>query len=162
MSRYEIIGSSFGKGWPRPPQTGPVVVSAEAFFLVTKTGFAGKVSAEQAAETATMLTSGPLGILIGRWLEGLFGGRKSSGGRESSSAPVISGLPENIVRDPEWPVPDCKGKVVILPKPTVRSLHFDWKGYLCIASQSGRYKVPVGSFKKNQARETLAQLGWQV
>lgn len=151
MSRYEIIGSSFGKGWPRPPQMGPVVISAEAFFLVVDKG-----SAEKAAETAAMLTAGPLAVLIGRWLEGLFGGRKSS------SAQVLSGLPESIIRDPEWPVPDCTGKVTVLPKPTVRSLRFDWKGYLCIASQSGRYKVPVGSFKKKRVRETLARMGWQV
>ena len=91
---------------------GAVVVSRDAIYMVSS------YEREEAARQAALLAAGPLGLLF----DGLFGGKRSR------RKPPPKGLPAAVRRDPEWPVQERAGAVVILTKAEVRALAFQLEG----------------------------------
>jgi hypothetical protein len=74
----------------------------------------------------------------------------------------VSNLPSQILDDPDWPLDDRHGSVVVLPRSEVRGLRFSWTGFLHVKLDNVTYRVAVGWFKKKRARAILQQLGWPI
>ncbi len=144
--RYEIISGFFGRPWPAQVVGGWVVASREAIYLVASKDY------EEAWRQGAELAAGPVGL----FLEKLFGGKGSR------RKPPPNDLPDVVRRDPEWPVRGRAGAVVILARAEVRALRFNWRGYLYIVTDRGKYKVAVGHFKMKKVRHVLTQMGWQL
>lgn len=76
----------------------------------------------------------------------------------------VEDLPDEVTSDPEWPLKNRKGDVVVLPRSAIKSLKLGpwFYSLLSIKATDITFKVAVGVFSRRRIRRFLTENGWTL
>lgn len=143
MPRFLILGHEFR--FNRNDFKGPVIASADAFyFVINKYGLADG--------------TGILGGLLTCLNEHL--GKKTSANDYMRD---LAELPPEITQDPDWPIDQPFGPVLIIPRSvivavTVPRFWLNNRVYVC--ADGLEVSVVYNLFRRGKIRRFLAEIGW--
>jgi hypothetical protein len=152
MTRYLKISRAFhlGEGIGRA-FSGPVVASAEAFYLVPQ---------DNAMRSGFIHGGGPLGALVADFIE------RRRGPIDLGRDVVVTELPDlplAVTGDPDWPIRADEGAVLVVPRPAVKSMRYSfwkWGIYVCTTALDIRIEPPF--FGRKKVFAFLREAGWDV
>jgi hypothetical protein len=143
--KFLILGHEFR--FKRNDFKGPVVLSEDAFyFVIAKHGLADGVG------------------LLGKALVAL---NERAGTRAANTCYTndLANLPPEIVDDPQWPIRQTTGSVVVIPRTAVQSIRFPrfWlSNRLWVTAADLEVGTVFNIFRRQSIRRFLEQAGWDI
>jgi len=145
MSRFVTLGREFR--FNGNDYRGHVVASADAFYFVIDPH--GMPHA---------------GGLLGAAFEAV---REhfNSKGAQTCYTRQLAELPAEITSDPDWPVRQTQGSVLVVPREAVANVHFPWlwlDNRVCISAAEVEFSTVFNLFRRGNIRRSLADIGWTL
>ncbi len=89
----------------------------------------------------------------------------NSKGAETCYTRQLSELPAEITSDPDWPVCQTQGAVLVVPREAVSNVRFPWlwlDNRVCISAAEMELSTVFNIFRRGNVRRSLAGIGWAL
>lgn len=153
MPMYLKIGSAFhlGKGLFKGFM-GSVIASQDAFYLIAN---------RSAAQTAWSASGGALGGMIGGMIQGRAKQKPLLKPSKHIRELDITELPEEIVSHPDWTVKSKSGRVIIVTRKAIRSVHYSyWRWGIFLDTPVVQIPIEPPFFGRQKVLDFLEQADW--
>ncbi|MBI1246810.1 hypothetical protein GC197_03070 [bacterium] len=147
MPKYKRIANKFMLGSIFKEYHGPVIASREAFYLVVNV-------------SAAAAMGGVVGGLVGVAIAGVL-----SGGKKEQTDVLDIDLAElhpDILRDPDWPIRQQTGRVILIPRGAIKKIKYPWWGSLDIQTAERRFSICPMVFYRGGVVRFLRENEWDV